>query len=158
MSSTYKIEPKNRDSGDYSDTEGILRFRRIRVERQEILLGDSDPMICLYGQDIIVAGKGGGLVKSHDGGISWGTTRTIPGMLPDDKLCALGVDANDRLMGATWSEEALSIQFSDDGAVTFGSPVTVHAPAGPGAEAAGATVVYNPPRDPRVRPCLRCQA
>ena len=41
----YEIEPKNQDSGDHSDTEGMLRFRRIRVERQEVLLGDSAPMI-----------------------------------------------------------------------------------------------------------------
>ena len=49
MSSTYDIGPQHRDSGDHSDTEGILRLRRIRVERQEILLGNTDPMMCRCG-------------------------------------------------------------------------------------------------------------
>ena len=131
MSSKYEIEPRLQDWGDHSDTEGILRFRRIRVERQEVLLGDSLPMMCLLGDDIIVAGQRGGLVKSADGGRSWSTMRRFPGMLPDDRVYALGVDGN-RLMVALSTEDELSIRVSDDGGLTFSSSTTMDAPDGAG--------------------------
>ena len=128
----YEIESECRDSGDHSDTEGILRFRRIRVERQEVILGDRDPMMCRCGEDVIVAGSRGALVKSRDHGWSWSTMRRLPGLAPADRLCALGVDGNERLLAAIRTEDGLSICVSDDGGLTYAGSVAVDAPAGPG--------------------------
>ena len=46
--------------GDHSDKE-ILRYRRIRIERQEVLYDDTQPMICRVGSTVLVAGHKGSL-------------------------------------------------------------------------------------------------
>ena len=45
--------------------------RRLRVERQEVLFGDADPLLCRQGDALVLAGRGGSLARSGDGGVTW---------------------------------------------------------------------------------------
>ena len=56
--------------GDHTDRE-ILRFRRIRAERQEVLEGDTGPLLCGRGPKLLLCGRGGSLARSSDGGVTW---------------------------------------------------------------------------------------
>ena len=57
--------------GDHTDRE-ILRFRRIRAERQEVLQGDAAPLLCGRGTRLLLCGRGGSLARSADGGVNLG--------------------------------------------------------------------------------------
>lgn len=44
--------------GDHDDQE-VLRFRRIRVERQPVIIDDTDPQLVRSGELLLLAGAGG---------------------------------------------------------------------------------------------------
>ena len=88
-------------SGDHSDRE-ILRYRRIRVERQEILPGDTAPMLCGRGTKLLLCGRAGSLARSTNRGVTWeilgslrehagsnGHVLTLAELAPDSVLAAL---------------------------------------------------------------------
>ena len=56
--------------GDHTDRQ-ILRFRRIRAERQEVLAGDSAPLLCGRGTKLLLCGRAGSLARSSNGGVTW---------------------------------------------------------------------------------------
>ena len=57
------------EHADHSDRE-ILRYRRIRAERQEVLPGDTAPMLCGHGPKLLLCGRAGSLARSTDGGVT----------------------------------------------------------------------------------------
>ena len=65
------------EHADHSDRE-ILRYRRIRAERQEVLSGDTAPMLCGHGPKLLLCGRAGSLARSTDGGVTWGAPRVPP--------------------------------------------------------------------------------
>ena len=56
--------------GDHTDRQ-ILRFRRIRAERQEVLAGDTAPLLCGRGTKVLLCGRAGSLARSSNGGVTW---------------------------------------------------------------------------------------
>ncbi|MDE2754550.1 MAG: hypothetical protein OXI83_18415, partial [Gemmatimonadota bacterium] len=60
---------KERFEPDHGDRH-VLRYRRLRVERQEVLFGDADPLLCRQGDDLVLAGRGGSMARSGDG-VTW---------------------------------------------------------------------------------------
>ena len=58
------------EPGDHTDRQ-ILRFRRIRAERQEVLAGDSAPLLCRRGTKLLLCGRAGSLARSSNGGVTW---------------------------------------------------------------------------------------
>ena len=63
--------------GDHDGHE-ILRFRRIRVERQPVIIDDTNPLLVHSGELLLLAGAGGQAVVSRDGGITWKAAKPIP--------------------------------------------------------------------------------
>ncbi len=61
---------KERFEFDHGD-DHVLRYRRLRVERQEVLFGDAEPLLCRQGDALVLAGRGGSLARSGDGGVTW---------------------------------------------------------------------------------------
>ena len=61
---------KERFESDHTESH-VLRYRRLRVERQEVLFGDADPLLCRRGDALVLAGRGGSLAHSDDGGVTW---------------------------------------------------------------------------------------
>ena len=61
---------KERFESDHTESH-VLRYRRLRVERQEVLFGDADPLLCRQGDALVLAGRGGSLAHSDDGGVTW---------------------------------------------------------------------------------------
>ena len=86
--------------GDLSDKE-VLRYRRIRVERQEILFDETQPMICRQGDTLLVVGLGGSLARSSDGGVHWETLGTMHERgAPQGNVQALGAVSESRILAA----------------------------------------------------------
>ena len=85
---------------DHTDGE-VLRYGRVRVERQEVLYGDTDPLLCRQGELLLLCGRGGSLACSADGGVSW---EQLPDMAtpaaPGGAVLALAARADGTLMSA----------------------------------------------------------
>ena len=60
---------KERFESDHTDHHA-LRYRRLRVERQEVLYGDAWPLLCRRGDALVLCGRGGSLALSDDG-VTW---------------------------------------------------------------------------------------
>ena len=89
-------------SGDHSDRE-ILRYRRIRVERQEVMPGDTAPMLCGRGTKLLLCGRAGSTGSQHQPWRDLGAPRgpcasmrgsnghvlTLAELAPDSVLAAL---------------------------------------------------------------------
>jgi hypothetical protein len=72
---SWQLEPillqQGSTSGDYLPNE-ILLFRRLSARRQAVLTGDRDPVLCQDSSGrLYLAGAGGHLLTSSDGGQSW---------------------------------------------------------------------------------------
>ena len=105
--------------GDFSDKE-ILRYRRIRVERQEVLYDDTRPMICKLGSTVLVAGQKGSLARSSDGGIHWETLdNIIESGATSGKLQALGALSGGKLLAAVQNGSRVTILSSADQGQTW---------------------------------------
>ena len=105
--------------GDHSERE-ILRYRRIRVERQEVLPGETAPMLCGRGTRLLLCGRAGSLARSTNRGVTWermGSLRERAGanghvlalaeLAPDSVLAALHLDGTVVVLssgdfGETW--------------------------------------------------------
>ena len=61
---------KERFESDHTDHH-VLRYRRLRVERQEVLFGDAGPLLSRRGDALVLCGRGGSLALSDDGGVTW---------------------------------------------------------------------------------------
>ena len=74
--------------GDQNDRE-ILRFRRLRVERQPVIQGETHPLLVRSGESIIVTGSSGKAALSRDGGRTWNSIGALP--VNGGKVTALAV-------------------------------------------------------------------
>ena len=88
----------------------VLRYRRLRVERQEVLFGDADPLLCRQGDALLLCGRGGSLAHSDDGGVTWGqiadlATPAAPGAM----VVALAAGRDGTLVAAIHRSGALTI-------------------------------------------------
>ncbi|MDE0220937.1 MAG: sialidase family protein [Spirochaetaceae bacterium] len=106
-------------AADHSDRE-ILRYRRIRVERQEVLPGDTAPILCGHGAKLLLCGRAGSLARSTNGGVTWerleslcerewsnGHILTLADLAPDSVLAALHHEGTITILssgdfGETW--------------------------------------------------------
>jgi hypothetical protein len=120
-SSTHsQVAPYGGCSGDHSDRE-MLRFQRIRAERQEMLPGATAPMVCRLGDELIVAGANGTHCRSEDGAFTWTAPSALLDMAEADRLCAAG-NVDRRLLVAVRSENAMAVRASDDGGTPSARP------------------------------------
>ena len=100
--------------GDHSDRE-ILRYRRIRVERQEVLPGDTAPMLCGRGPILLLSGRAGALARSVNGGVTWerlGSLREHAG--PNGHVLTLAELAPDCVLAALYHQGAITVLLSGD--------------------------------------------
>ena len=89
---THSITPSQSLSGDHCTRTEMLRFSRIRVERQEVLLGETDPMICCHADQVVIAGGNAMHVRSKDHGVTWTEPKALADFSPGSRLCALGTN------------------------------------------------------------------
>ena len=118
--------------GDHSDRE-ILRYRRIRVERQEVLPGDTAPMLCGHGPILLLSGRDGLLARSTNGGVTWerlGSLREHAGS--NGHVLTLAELAPDRVLAALCHQGAITVLSSGD----FGETWQAGGRIASGAEAA----------------------
>ena len=114
--------------GDMSDNE-ILRYRRIRVERQEVLYDDTQPMICRVGSTVMVAGQKGSLARSSDGGLHWETLENVAAS--GGNLAAIGSVGGETLLAALQDGKSVTILASSDLGQTWKNRGTVKVPNEP---------------------------
>ena len=98
--------------GDHNDSE-ILRFRRIRVERQEVIVGQSGPVLCRHGNALLLTGAAGRLVRSRDGGKSWERCGQIP--VGDGEVRALAALRSGAILAAVHRGSEVSVLSSPNG-------------------------------------------
>ena len=118
--------------GDHSDRE-ILRYRRIRVERQEVLPGDTAPLLCGRGTKLLLCGRAGSLARSTNRGVTWerlGSLREHAGA--NGHVLALAEQAPDSVLAALHHEGTIVILSSGD----FGETWQAGGRIASGAEAA----------------------
>ena len=118
--------------GDHSDRE-ILRYRRIRVERQEVLPGDTAPMLCGRGPILLLGGRAGSLARSTNGGVTWerlGSLREHAGS--NGHVLTLAELAPDCVLAALYHQGAMTVVSSGD----FGETWQAAGRIASGAEAA----------------------
>ena len=101
---------------DHTDRQ-LLRFHRVRVERQEVLYGDADPQLCRHGAALVLCGRGGSLATSDDGGESWSQ---LPDLAAPEAaggaVLALAARADGTLAAAIERRGAVLILCADDAA------------------------------------------
>lgn len=114
--------------GDMSDKE-ILRYRRIRVERQEVLYDDTRPMICKLGSTVLVAGQKGSLARTKDGGLHWETLDNIIESGSTGKLEALGALSGGKVLAAIQKGSRVTILSSADQGQTWKTSGKLTAPS-----------------------------
>ena len=93
----------------------VLRYRRLRVERQEVLFGDADPLLCRQGDALLLCGRGGSLAHSEDGGVTWSqladlATPAAPGTV----VLALTAGRDGTLVAAIHRSGAVTILGADE--------------------------------------------
>ena len=118
---------------DHSDRE-ILRYRRIRAERQEVLSGDTAPMLCGHGPKLLLCGRAGSLARSTDGGVTWeriGSLRERESS--NGHVLALAAPAPHSVLAALLHEETIAVLSSADFGETWHASGTIASPAGPAA-------------------------
>ena len=100
--------------GDHSQERGILRFERIRVQRQEVIVGDRRPLICrLKDTLLLLAGSTGALAVSDDGATTWRQIdRPVP-VTDAGGLIALGA-IGDAVLAAVHAVTGIEILRSND--------------------------------------------
>ena len=118
-------------SGDHSDRE-ILRYRRIRVERQEALPGDTAPMLCGRGTKLLLCGRAGSLARSTNRGVTWerlGSLREHAGS--NGRVLALAEQAPDSVLAVLCHEGTIAVLSSGDYGETWDAGGEIPAGAGP---------------------------
>jgi hypothetical protein len=121
------------EHADHSDRE-ILRYRRIRAERQEVLPGDTAPMLCGHGPKLLLCGRAGSLARSTDGGVTWerlGSLREPESS--NGHVLTLAELAPDSVLAALAHEGAIAVLSSGDFGETWHASGTIASPAGPAA-------------------------
>ena len=104
---------KERFESDHGDRH-VLRYRRLRVERQEVLFGDADPMLCRQGDELVLAGRGGSLARSGDGGVTWSQLADLATpAAPGGMVLALTADRKGTLLAAIQRSGAVLIVSAD---------------------------------------------
>ena len=111
--------------GDHSETEGMLRFRRIRVERHEVIAGDNTPLLCCAAGQIFLAGGCGQMVCSNDGGRTWETVGRIEPSSSNNRLCVLGLNKDKALMAVFETGDNLELYVSDDDGLSWQAVFTI---------------------------------
>ncbi len=129
---THSITPDQSLSGDHCTRTEMLRFSRIRVERQEVLLGETDPMICCHADQVVIAGGNAMHVRSKDHGVTWTEPKALADFSPGSRLCALGTNSQDHLLAAVWHDEKLNIFTGLDCDTRATNPQAVEAAVDPG--------------------------
>ncbi|MCY4374124.1 MAG: sialidase family protein, partial [Spirochaetaceae bacterium] len=100
---------KARFESDHTDSH-VLRYRRLRVERQEVLFGDADPLLCRQGDALVLAGRGGSLAHSDDGGVTWSQVADLAApAAAGGMVLALTADRNGMLVAAIQRSGALMV-------------------------------------------------
>ena len=101
---------------DHTDRQ-ILRFRRARAERQEVLYGDAGPQLCRQGDALVLCGRGGSLAISNDGGAAWSQ---LPDLAAPETaggaVLALAARADGTLAAAVERQGAVLILCADQAA------------------------------------------
>ena len=139
--------------GDHTDRQ-ILRFRRIRVERQEVLAGDTAPLLCGRGTKLLLCGRAGSLARSSDGGVTWerlGSLRDHES--PCGDVVALADPAPDGVvLAALARDDTIAVLSSGDFGHTWHASGTIASPAVPDADPVrfealpgGSVVLWNGP-------------
>ena len=115
VSTEGAVDPNRLPRGDYTDNE-ILRFRRIRVERQEVLFGDTEPLLCRQGTMLLLAGRGGSLARSNDGGLTWEPFGSLmePGVPKRDVRALAGLTSG-AILAAVQRDSTISVFSSANG-------------------------------------------
>ena len=116
--------------GDHTDRE-ILRFRRIRAERQEVLEGDTAPLLCRRGSELLLCGRGGSLARSSDGGVTWERSGSLRdhGSGHSDVLALVDLAPADSVLAALAGDDAISVLSSGDFGETWHATGTIASPA-----------------------------
>ena len=100
---------KERFESDHTDHH-VLRYRRLRVERQEMLFGDAHPLLCRLGDALVLAGRGGSLARSDDGGVTWSQLADLATpAAPGGVVLALTAGRDGTLVAAVQRNGALTI-------------------------------------------------
>ena len=111
---SYEIAPDLQVQGDYSDKE-ILRYRRIRIERQEVLFDETNPLLCKQGNTLLVVGRGGSIARSSDGGLHWNELENLTESGPSKgEVKALGSLESGAILAVVGKSANLSVIASDD--------------------------------------------
>ena len=122
---------------DPDHTEGeVLRYRRLRVERQEVLYGDADPLLCRLGELLLLCGRGGSLARSDDGGVSWTQLPDLASpAAPGGAVLALAARADGALLAAVERHDSALVLTADDPSGPWRVIATIDAelPASPSA-------------------------
>ena len=119
--------------GDHSERE-ILRYRRIRVERQEVLPGDTAPMLCGRGPKLLLCGRAGSLARSVNGGVTWERLGSLrEGEHSNGRVLALAELAPDSHLAALWHEGTIAVLSSGDSGETWRDRGAIASPAEPAA-------------------------
>ena len=148
--------------GDHTDRE-ILRFRRIRAERQEVLEGDTGPLLCGRGPKLLLCGRAGSLARSADGGVTWERLGSLrdhesPGgerSEPPPKgavLALVDLAPAASVLAALAHDDAIAVLSSDDFGETWRATGTIASPAAADADPVrfeglpgGSVVLWNGP-------------
>ena len=148
--------------GDHTDRE-ILRFRCIRAERQEVLEGDTAPLICGRGPKLLLCGRAGSLARSSDGGVTWELLESLKDReSPHDErseprpkgtvLALVDLAPADSVLAALAGDDAIVVLSSGDFGETWHTTGAIASPAAADAELVrfealpgGSVVLWNGP-------------
>ena len=107
----------NRSIGPDHTGRQVLRYHRVRVERQEVLYGDTDPLLCRHGETLILCGCGGSVARSEDGGATWAQLPDLAtSAAPGGTVLALAAGADGTLTAAIERGGSVLILSADDAA------------------------------------------
>ncbi len=132
----------------------MLRFRRIRAERQEVLEGDTAPLLCGRGTTLLLCGRAGSLARSSDGGVTWERL----GPLTDHEsrhgevLALADLAPAASVLAALACDDAIAVLSSGDFGETWRATGTIASPAAADADLVrfealpgGSVVLWNGP-------------
>ncbi|MDE0220945.1 MAG: sialidase family protein [Spirochaetaceae bacterium] len=124
------------------------------MERQEVLAGDTAPLLCGRGTKLLLCGRSGSLVRSSDGGVTWerlGSLRDHES--PCGDVVALADPAPDgSVLAALARDDTIAVLASGDFGRTWHASGTIASPVVPDADPVrfealpgGSVVLWNGP-------------
>ena len=117
-------------TGDHSDRQ-MLRYRRIRAERQEVLLDDTAPMLCRRGKKLLLCGRAGSLARSSNEGETWEHLKTLGdhGLAYGDVLALVDLPPASLVLAAIAQDNTITVLSSGDFGETWYPTSVIASPA-----------------------------